>query len=55
MYYYYDSSPLDVVHLFSVTLRRILSLPELSLFLSVALLLILFGVITWSARRGKRL
>lgn len=52
---YYDSSPLAAVRLFSMTLQQLLAVPELALFLSTALLLILVGILSWVVRRSKRL
>ncbi len=55
---YYDSasgSLLDIVGLFSSTLRQLMAVPELALFLGTALLLIIVSVFSWTIRRGKRL
>ena len=56
---YYDSnggaSLFDIVGLFSSTLRQLLAVPELALFLGTALLLIIVSVFSWVVRRGKRL
>ncbi len=45
----------DIVGLFSSTLRQLLAVPELALFLGTALLLIIVSVFSWTIRRGKRL
>ena len=49
------SSLFDIVGLFSSTLRQLLAVPELALFLGTALLLIIVSVFSWTIRRGKRL
>lgn len=54
-YYTYNSaSVLDIVGLFSSTLKQLLAVPELALFLGTALLLIIIGVFSWTVRRGKK-
>lgn len=45
----------EIVGLFSSTLRQLLAVPELALFLGTALLLIVVSVFSWVIRRGKRL
>lgn len=45
----------DILSLFNATLQQLFTVPELALFLAVALLLMLTGVLTWIFRRGKRL
>lgn len=50
-----EASLLDVTKLFGETLLRLLSVPELALFLGTALLLILVGIFSWTVRRGKRM
>lgn len=55
-YYELSSSSLfEIVGLFSATLRQLMTVPELMLFLSTALLLIVVSVFSWTIRRGKRL
>ena len=44
-----------IVRLFDLTLRQLLAVPELALFLGTALLLILIGIFSWMIRRGKRM
>lgn len=44
-----------VVRLFDHTLRALLAVPELALFLGTALLLIIVGIFSWTVRRGKRM
>lgn len=44
-----------VVRLFDLTLRQLLAIPELALFLGTALLLIIIGIFSWMVRRGKRM
>lgn len=46
---------LGIVRLFDSTLRAVLAVPELALFLGVALLLIIVGIFSWIVRRGKRM
>ena len=46
---------LGIVRLFDLTLREVLAVPELALFLGVALLLIIVGIFSWIVRRGKRM
>ncbi len=46
---------LGIVRLFDSTLRAVLDVPELALFLGVALLLIIVGIFSWIVRRGKRM
>lgn len=53
--YSYDSSPLDAVRLFSMTLRRLLAVPELALFLGTALLLVIVGLFAWMVRYSRRM
>ena len=48
------SSLFDIVGLFSSTLRQLLAVPELALFLGTALLLMIVSVFSWVVRRGKR-
>lgn len=45
----------DAVRLFDLTLRAVLALPELALFLGTALFLIIVGIFSWMLRRGKRM
>lgn len=45
----------DIVGLFSSTLRQLMAVPELALFLYTALLLIIVSVFSWVIRRGKRM
>lgn len=55
-YYTSDSASLfEIVGLFSSTLKQIMAVPELALFLGTALLLIIVGVFSWAVRRGKRM
>ena len=55
-YYASNSASLfEIVGLFSSTLKQLLAVPELALFLGTALLLIIVGVFSWTVRRGKRL
>ena len=42
-----------IVRLFDLTLRQLLAVPELALFLGTALLLIIVGIFSWIVRRGK--
>ena len=44
-----------IVRLFDLTLRQLLAVPELALFLGTALLLIIVGSFSWIVRRGKRM
>ena len=46
---------LGIVRLFDLTLRQLLAVPELVLFLGTALLLIIIGIFSWIVRRGKRM
>lgn len=46
---------LGIVRLFDSTLRAVLGLPELALFLGTALFLIIIGIFSWIVRRGKRM
>ena len=46
---------LGIVRLFDMTLRQLLAVPELALFLGTALLLIIVGIFSWMVRRGKRM
>lgn len=46
---------LGIVRLFDLTLRQLLTVPELALFLGMALLLIVIGIFSWIVRRGKRM
>ena len=46
---------LGIVRLFDLTLRQLLAVPELALFLGTALLLIIIGIVSWIVRRGKRM
>ena len=46
---------LEIVQLFDLTLRAVLTVPELTLFLGTALLLVAVGLFTWAVRRGKRM
>lgn len=46
---------LGIVRLFDSTLRAVLDVPELALFLGTALLLIIIGIFSWIVRRGKRM
>lgn len=55
MYNFTSGTLFDILSLFSATFGQILAVPELSLFVGTALLLILVGVLTWIFRRGKRL
>lgn len=57
MTYYTDNSAslFEIVGLFSSTLKQLLAVPELALFLGTALLLIIVGVFSWTIRRGKRM
>ena len=45
----------DIIRLFDQTLRAVLTVPELALFLGTALLLIVIGIFSWIVRRGKRI
>lgn len=45
---------LGIVRLFDLTLRQLLAVPELALFLGTALLLIIIGIFSWIVRRGKK-
>lgn len=55
-YYTSNSASLfEIVGLFSATLKQIMALPELALFLGTALLLIIVGVFSWTVRRGRLL
>lgn len=51
---YYNASLFDIVRLFDLTLRQLLAVPELALFLGTALLLIIVSVFSWMVRRVKR-
>ena len=46
---------LGIVRLFDLTLWQLLAVPELALFLGMALLLIIIGIFSWIVRRGKRM
>ena len=50
-----SGSLFDIVGLFGAVLRQLLTVPELALFPGTALLLVIFGVISWTVRQGKRL
>ena len=56
MHYYETSASLfDIIRLFDQTLRQLLAVPELALFLGTALLLMIIGIFSWIVRRGKRM
>ena len=46
---------LEIVQLFDLTLRAVLTVPELTLFFGTALLLVAVGLFSWAVRRGKRM
>jgi len=48
-------SLLEVVELFSHTLRQIMSIPELALFAGTALLLIIVSIFSWIVLRSKKM
>lgn len=50
-----SASLFQIVELFGFTLRQLLTVPELAVFLGTALLLIVIGVFSWMVRRGKRM